>query len=101
MSEENSPKGIPIFISLLSFYLLWSFLSLSHREKWNSNVQYLDSFLHLINFFFLNGRKNELIQVKGMKTSRRRPKINLVEAIKNDISIKEVTDFFSVDYDFK
>ena len=70
MSEENSPKGIPIFISLLSFYLLWSFLSLSHREKWNSNVQYLDSFLHLINFFFLNGRKNELIQVKGMKKKK-------------------------------
>ena len=46
-------------------------------------------------------RKSEVIQGKGMKTSRRRPKINLVEAIKNDISIKEVTDFFSIDYDFK
>ena len=36
-------------------------------------------------------RKSEFIQVKGTKKGRGRPKITLVEVIKNDMSIKEVT----------
>ena len=60
-------------------------LSLSLREKWNSNVQYLDLFLHLIIYIFLNVRKNELIQIKGTKKKKKKkreiPKITLVEVI--------------------
>ena len=34
-------------------------------------------------------KKSRLVQVKGTKKFRRRPKIILVEVIKNELSIKE------------
>ena len=42
-------------------------------------------------------RKSELIIVEGTKKGRRRPKITLVEVIKNDISIKRVTESMPFD----
>ena len=42
-------------------------------------------------------RKSEFIQVKGTKKGRGRPKITLVEVIKNDMSIKEVTQCMTLD----
>jgi hypothetical protein len=36
-------------------------------------------------------RKGELIQVKGMNKCRGRPKIILIEAVKKDKLIKEIT----------
>ena len=43
-------------------------------------------------------RKSELIEVEIMKKSRERPKITLIEVIKNDMSIKEVTKIMTSDY---
>ena len=42
-------------------------------------------------------RKSELIQVEGMKRDIGRPKITLVEVIKEDMSIKEVTKKITLD----
>ena len=42
-------------------------------------------------------RKSEFIQVKGTKKGWGRPKITLVEVIKNDMSIKEVTQCMTLD----
>ncbi len=40
---------------------------------------------------------SELIQVKGMKKDRGRPKITLIEVIKKDMSIKDVTKSITSD----
>ena len=42
-------------------------------------------------------RKNELIQVKGTQRVRGRPKITLVELIKNEISIEKVRESMTLD----
>lgn len=42
-------------------------------------------------------RKSELIQVEGMKRDIGRPKITLVEVIKKDMSIKDVTERITLD----
>ena len=42
-------------------------------------------------------RKSELIQVEGMKKGRGRPKIILVQVIKKDMTIKEVTKSMTID----
>jgi hypothetical protein len=42
-------------------------------------------------------RRSELIEVEIMKKSRERPKITLIEVIKNDMSIKEVTKIMTSD----
>lgn len=42
-------------------------------------------------------KKNGLIQVEEMKKERGRPKITLVDMIKNDISIKGVTKNITID----
>ena len=42
-------------------------------------------------------RKSELIQVEGMKRGIGKPKITLVEVIKEDMSIKEVTKKITLD----
>ena len=42
-------------------------------------------------------RKSELIQVEGMKRDIGRPKITLVEVIKKDMSIKDVTERNTLD----
>ena len=42
-------------------------------------------------------RKSELIQVKGTQRVRGRPKITLVELIKNEISIEKVRESTTLD----
>ena len=42
-------------------------------------------------------RKSELIQVEGTKKGRGRPKITLVDVVKKDMSIKEVTEAMTTD----
>ena len=42
-------------------------------------------------------RKSELIQVEGTKKGKRRPKITLIEVIKNNMSIKEVIERLTLD----
>ena len=42
-------------------------------------------------------RKSELIQVKGTQRARGRPKITLVELIKNEISIEKVRKSMTLD----
>lgn len=42
-------------------------------------------------------RKSELIQVEGKKKGRGRPKIKLVEGIKKDMLINELTELTSLD----
>ena len=42
-------------------------------------------------------RKNELIQVKGTQRVKGRPKITLVELIKNEISIEKVRESTTLD----
>ena len=42
-------------------------------------------------------RKSKLIQVKGMKKDRGRPKITLIEVVKKDMSIKDVTKSITSD----
>ena len=42
-------------------------------------------------------RKSELIQVKGTQRVRGRPKITLVELIKNEISIEKVRESMTLD----
>ena len=42
-------------------------------------------------------KKSELIKLKQWKKGRRRPKITLVEVVKNDVLIKEVTKSIALD----
>ena len=42
-------------------------------------------------------KKSELIKLKQWKKGRRRPKITLVEVLKNDVLIKEVTESIALD----
>jgi hypothetical protein len=42
-------------------------------------------------------RKSELIQVEGTKKGRGRPKITLIEVVKNDMLIKKVTESMTSD----
>ena len=42
-------------------------------------------------------KKSELIKLKQWKKGRGRPKITLVEVVKNDMLIKEVTESIALD----